>query len=167
MRGGFLMRALWLAFLVWLLAPAPAHALLCTPLLGCTCTVTAASVDFEAIAPLAGVGDAAGEVSVSCTGVIDIAPSIEVRLGSGQWGGIAQRRMRGPGGALLDYNLYSNTQRTIIWGEGGAAPSVMVSGGFLNLGAWSATRAIYARVSPQPTTRAGAYADTVTVRIVW
>lgn len=145
-----------------------AEALLCTPFLGCNCTVTASDIDFGAIAPWSGAQDAVGQVSVACTGVADIAPSVQTQLGNGQWGTFAARKMRNGSGDLLNYNIYSNSLRTTVWGDGtGGSASATISGGLLSLGNWSASRTMFARVTPTSATKPGAYADTVVVRIIW
>jgi spore coat protein U-like protein len=145
-----------------------AAALLCTPILGCTCTVTASDIEFGAFAPNTGTQDATGQIAVDCTGVIDVAPSVQTRLGTGQWGTFAARKMRSGGGDLLDYNIYTTSQHNVVWGDGsGGSAVVNVSGGLLSLGRWTATRTMFARAAPAPATKPGAYADTVVVRIVW
>lgn len=162
-------RALYtIALFFGLGASAPAHALLCTPLLGCSCTVTASDIDFGALTPQAGAQDAVGEISVDCTGVIDLAPSVLTRLDDGQWGTFAPRKMRSGGGDLLDYNIYTTSQHNVVWGNGtGGSSTVTISGGLLSLGHWTASRTMFARVVPLATTEPGAYADTVVVRIEW
>jgi spore coat protein U-like protein len=145
-----------------------ASALLCTPFLGCTCTVTASDIDFDDFTPFAGTQDAEGQIDVHCDNVIDVAPSVVVRVQQGQWGTIASRKMRASGGYLLDYNLYTTAQRNVIWGDGtGGSSTASVSGGLITLGNWSAHRTIFGRASPTSTTRPGDYADRVVVRIDW
>jgi len=145
-----------------------AEALLCVPILGCSCNVTASDVDFGSFDPLSGAHDALGEIEVDCTGVVDVAPTISARLSAGQWGPISARKMRSGAGDLLDYNLYTNAARTIVWGDGtGGSSTVTISGGLLAVQHWTVSRDIYARAAPALSTKPGAYSDTVLVRIVW
>lgn len=105
---------------------------------------------------------------VDCTGVIDVAPAISVRLNAGQNGTIAARRMRSAGGDLLGYNLYTNDSHSVVWGDGtSGSTAVNVSGGLLHLGHWQVTRTVHGLAAPLVTTRPGSYSDQVVVRIDW
>jgi spore coat protein U-like protein len=156
-----------LAFALGLGAPS-AEALLCLPLLACSCTVSASDLDFGAFDPLSGSQDAVGEIDVDCTGVIDIAPSVLVRLDRGQWGTMAARNLRNGNGDLLDYNIYTTSQHSSVWGDGGGgSSSVVISGGLIVSQHWSVSRDMYGLATPSPATKPGAYSDTVVVRITW
>lgn len=163
------MRALFaaIALFVWIGVATKADALLCTPILGCTCNVTATDLDFDAFNPLSGAQDAVAEVSVDCTGVIDVAPSVVTTLTAGTHGTISARRMRAGVGEYLDYNIYTTDQRTTVWGNGTTGSSVSISGGLLSLGHWQAQRDMFGRAVPLTSTKVGHYEDTVVVRIVW
>lgn len=149
----------------WLAAP-PANALICS-LGGCSCNVTATPIHFDNLNPLNGAQPAEGEVTVDCTGVAELAPTMVVRLESGLYGTISARKMRSAAGDLLDYNLYTTSQGGLIWGNGTTGSTVAVSGGLLAIGHWSVNRAVYAVVSPTIATKPGTYTDTVTIRIDW
>lgn len=149
--------------------PQRAEALLCNPILGCTCSVTASDIDFADFTPFAGAQDAVGEIEVDCTGVIDVAPTILTQLDDGVWGTFATRKMRSAvGNYELNYNLYTTNQHNIIAGDGtNGTAAIWISGGLITLGRWRRTRSIYARTTPTTATRPGEYSDTVVVRIVW
>ncbi|MFN3465407.1 MAG: spore coat protein U domain-containing protein [Terricaulis sp.] len=149
------------------LAATPADALVCG-IFGCSCSVSATTLDFEQINPLGGAQTAEGEVSVDCTGLAELFPSILVRMEAGQYGTIAARRMRSASGQYLDYNIYTTNQYVTVWGNGttGGQP-VNVSGGLLALGHWTVSRAFHGVVSPTTATQPGVYTDTVVVRIDW
>lgn len=162
------MRALLLSLTFLAALTGRADAILCTPILGCDCTVTASDISFGSFTPSSGTQDAVGEIEIECSGVIDVAPSVLTQLDDGQWGSFATRKMRLSAGEFLDYNIYTTTQRTTVWGDGtGGSSTVMVSGGLVTLGNWSVTRDMFARASPTSTVKPGAYTDTVVVRIVW
>lgn len=160
-----------LAFFVAALAlanAAPANALLCTPLVGCSCNVSVSGVAFGDIQPLSGApATATGDIGVQCTNVIDVAPIVYAEIGPSQNGPIANRRMRETGGGLLAYNLYHAPNYATIVGQGGANPRLTISGGLLNIGGWNATAHVYAMAPSAPSALPGAYTDTVTVRIEW
>ncbi|MET0182193.1 MAG: spore coat protein U domain-containing protein [Caulobacterales bacterium] len=162
------MKRVLLSLLTMIACAAPADALLCTPILGCDCTVTASDLDFDAFTPFAGAQNAEGEIQVNCTGVVDVAPSISVRINKGVWGTIPARKMHAASGDLLSYNIYTTSARNVIWGDGtGGSAIVNVSGGLLTLGSWSVSRIVYGRVTPTNVTQPGDYSDQVVVRIDW
>lgn len=146
----------------------PAQALLCVPLLGCSCSVTAHDIDFGGFAPSAGEQRAEGLVEIDCTGLIELAPSIRVELSPGMWGPFAQRKLRSAGGDLLDYNIYAGEHSGVIWGDGApGAPPVWVSGPLVVAGRWQVARPVHARAMPTPNAKPGLYEDVINVRIVW
>ena len=161
--------AMLVGAMAWAALAAPAHALLCTPFLGCTCTVTPSDVDFGPIQPLLGqAATATGDIDVQCTGVIDIAPAVSAKIGPSLHGPIANRGMQSQSGVLMPYNLYSSTLYTTILGEGaGGFPRLTISGGLLALGGWTATAHIYGRAPAAPLATPGDYQDTITVTIEW
>lgn len=169
MRGGLVrVHIALLAFAALTLSAPRADALLCVAIVGCSCNVVASDVDFGDVNPLVGTDSAIGTISVDCTGVADVAPSVSTRITAGQWGTFATRKMRSSAGDLLNYNLYTTSQATNIWGDGtGGTSTVSINGGLLSLGHWSASRDVHAVVSPATTTKPGSYSDQVVVRIVW
>lgn len=148
------------------MAAPPADALICT-LGGCSCNVTATPIHFDNLNPLDVAQSAQGEVTVDCTGIAELFPTMLVRLQSGLYGTISARKMRSPAGDLLDYNLYTTSQGGVVWGNGTIGSTVTVSGGLLAIGHWSVNRTVYAVVSPTIATKPGTYTDTVTIRIDW
>ena len=144
----------------------PASALICS-IFGCSCSVAATTLDFHDINPLNGAQAAEGEITVDCTGLAELFPNMPVSLQSGIHGAIGTRKMRSAAGDLLDYNLYTTTQYNTIWGNGTTGLAAPVSGGFLAIGHWTATRRVYGVVTPTNSTKPGSYTDTVVLRIDW
>lgn len=161
-------RLIALAFVFFAGGAAPAHALLCTAIIGCTCNVVASDIAFTNLNPLAGQQGASGMINVDCTNVIDVAPAVIVRIDDGTWGTMTTRKMRNAAGETLDYNIYTTNQYGVIWGDlTGGASNITISGGLLSIGHWTASREMFARASPLRTTKPGDYSDTVVVRIIW
>ncbi|MBL8550609.1 MAG: spore coat protein U domain-containing protein [Hyphomonadaceae bacterium] len=158
-----------LAFVAVLAAPSQAEALLCTPILGCSCSVSATDMAMTPVQPLAGIaGTGVSDIAVDCTHVIDVLPSLVVKFGAGLNGAIADRRMKNAAGDLLAYNIYTSTAYTTILGDGtGGFAGLTLSGGLLSLGHWTATGAAYGRAPAVPSAKPGDYTDTITVRIDW
>lgn len=155
-----------LATLLLLTIPGNANALLCSPLLGCSCTVSSTPVAFGNISPMGGIATGTGQMTVDCTGVVDIAPLISVKLNRGLYGTYAARQMKSAAGDTLDYNLY-DSGGTVLGDGTGATNALLVSGGLLTLGHWSVSTNYSAKATPLVTTKPGAYSDTVTIRIDW
>lgn len=149
--------------------PAPAQALLCSALTGCSCDVDVTPMAFGDIDPvLATIAASTSDVTVTCSGVADALPVVFARVGQGAWGTTADRQMKSAAGDRLHYNLYDSALYSTILGDGtGGFPLLAISGGLLSLGGWSTTAHIYGRVPAAATARPGAYTDTVTVRIDW
>lgn len=149
--------------------PRDANALLCQAILGCSCTVDATNIAFGTVQPLSGgTATAPGDVSIDCTGVLDVSPSILVKYGAGTYGTTGDRQMQNAAGDRLHYNLYPNSVSSSILGDNtGGFSALTVTGGLLNLLHWTITTHVEARAPMVSTQRAGAYSDTVTVRIDW
>ncbi len=117
------------------------------------CSVQSAGVAFGAYdtldpSPLDGIGS----VHVDC----DSDTSLTVDLGSGT-GSFDQRRMSG-GAASLDYNLYTEGTRSIVWGDGINGSDVSASGSSIDL-------PIYGRIPARQNVPVGTYSDTVIITV--
>jgi spore coat protein U-like protein len=99
--------------------------------------------------------DAAGTISFSCL------PSIiaVVTLSRGSASTFAPREMR-QGAEVLQYNLYQDASRTVIWGDGTGGTS-----SYTALFLLSDSRPIYGRIFPRQSAAAGSYSDTVVITI--
>ena len=130
------------------------------------CNVTATSVSFGsydvfAAAPL----DSTGSVTVSCDYVV--ARNVTVSIGASPTsGGFNPRRMNPPTGSdRLDYNLFTTSSRSTIWGDGTAGTStVLLSSVRRNQ---PRVTTIYGRVPAGQDIQVGSYTDTVTVTIFY
>lgn len=140
---------------------APAQALLET------CTVTALPVVFGSYSPLtASPTDSTGNINVTCTAVLSIAANYTISLSTGLAGSYAPRTM-GFGSARLPYNLYTSAARSSIWGDGASGTSTLSDGYTLGLLLVSRNYTVYGRIPANQNVVAGAYADTITVTVVY
>lgn len=135
----------WIMLLLCAAGPAAAQ----------SCTVTVSPVVFGNYSPLAAAPlDTTGRVIVDCS---DTAGYV-VALNAGANGGSFNNRHLANGGSRLFYQLYSDSARTRIWGNGtGGSTTVQAPA--------SATLTVYARVPARQNVAVGAYADTVLVTI--
>jgi spore coat protein U-like protein len=144
--------------------PATATVLRCLALLasGCAlpawadCTVSTSGVVFGAYDTLSPLAlDGAGTISVSCN---PAAPySIALSPGGGSY---ALRRMVS-GSDQLEYNLFTDSTRTMVWGDGSGGTTA-VSGN-----ADSASHTVYGRIPGGQNVRAGSYSDSLVVTLTF
>ena len=130
---------------------------------GQSCSVKATQVNFGNYDSLkASPLDATGEVTVTC----DSGVSYTIKLDQGQnsGGSFQPRKMQSSvGGNTLSYNLYRDSSRNEVWGDGTSNTFVRLTVG---TGA-NQSFTIYARIPPRQKIRAGPFNDTVTVTIEW
>jgi len=129
---------------------------------GCTIGVTPinfGTYDTFSSTPL----DTAGTITVNCTGDVNKA---DVTLGvSSTSGGFNPRRMRSGGNDLLDYNIYTNVTRTVIFGDGTGGTSDVRVNRKGKPEPWSEIVSMYARIPPGQDVAAGTYSDALTATV--
>ncbi len=99
-------------------------------------------------------------IGVQCT----TGQTYDVGLGIGTGAGAttASRKMTGPAAAVVNYTLYRDPARTLLWGT--TIPTDTVSG----TGNGSVQNIpVYGRVPPQTTPAAGLYTDTVQITVTY
>lgn len=127
------------------------------------CSVSTTAVSFGSVNVLSGTNvDATGGISVTCTSGTAWAAS--ANEGGGTGATINDRKMTS-GSNLLSYDLYTDSARTTIWGDGTTGNGSTITG----TGSGSAQAStIYARVpSGQSSVPAGSYSDSVTVTVTY
>ncbi|KAB1082377.1 spore coat U domain-containing protein [Neorhizobium galegae] len=125
------------------------------------CVINSASnIDFGANGVINTNVDATGTIIVQCTS--GTAYNIGLNAGTGTGATVAQRRMTGPGAAVINYSLFRDSGHLTLWGNTIGTDTQTGSG---NGAAQSLT--VYGRVAPQTTPAPGSYADTVTVTLTY
>ena len=130
------------------------------------CSVSSLGTAFGTYDTLSGSNkDVVGSISVTCTGSIGEAVSYTIALSPGN-GNFVARNMQA-GSAQLQYNLYSDGARQIIWGDGTGGTSVMSDN--YSLPAATSTRdyMVYGDIPIQTGPPAGAYLDTVVITLMY
>ena len=137
-----------------------------------TCSVSAPNVSFGSYDVFAGSQiTSTTTISVTCTltgggGNTDV--SYAVALSPGLSNTFVQRTMKS-GANALGYNLYSNSTRTTVWGDGtGAAPTV--SGSMTlknNAPTHTDSPTVYGSVPALQDVGVGAYSDNVTITVTY
>jgi spore coat protein U-like protein len=125
------------------------------------CTVNTTAVNFGGYNVFtAAPDDATGRVRLRCTGTRP--PSITVHLDKGGAPSFTPRQMR-QGTEVLDYNLYQDSTRTTIWGDGtGGTQAFIQANPPLNV---NIDVTVYGRIPPGQDVSSGSYLTTVTATI--
>ncbi len=150
-----------------LCAPRDAHAS-CIGL-NCSCSASAGALDFGAYNPWdANDVKLTTDIAVTCSAlVVGLTVSYDIKLDSGLHGTLMDRKMS-RGGETLSYNLYTDQDHTIVWGDGVTGGTQLVSDAYL-LALLSVTRhyTVYGKLPKAQNVGVGNYSDTITVTVVF
>lgn len=130
---------------------------------GLGCSVTVVGVNFGVYAPnLNAPGDSTGNIDSRCD--VGIAYAIHLDSGGNPLGDFVPRNLRQTvGTGILRYNLYRNSARTQVWGDGTSITRIQQGMGTGQTTRWI----IYGRIPGRQNVPAGVYADTVRVTVLW
>lgn len=150
-------RTIWIGamLLAW---PGATHA---------ACTLSSTGVAFGVYNPVSTTAkDATGTVTLTCTADSGSA-SYDVKLSPGGGGASYAARRMASGANFLPYQLFRNSARTQIWGDGTA--STFVNSGNSQLPRRGGTRVmqVYGRIASQLTVNPGAYTDVVIATVTY
>ena len=127
------------------------------------CSVTATNMSFGgSVGVLSSAVPATSTITATCT----YGDSYTLALNKGTTSGASfttSRLMAGSGSATVQYQLYTNSSYSTVWGDGTSGTST--SGGTGNGTAQNYT--VYGQVPPQPTPAPNTYSDTITVTITY
>lgn len=149
----------------FVLAPGSAHAA-CAPLSLCSCTASATALNFGNYDPLSGADDdSTGVVDVRCTLAVALSGSFTVNLSTGGSGSYTARRLQNGSSHLL-YNIYTDSTRSQVWGNG-TGGSAQVSRSFAGLLLVDRSLTVYGRIAAGQNVPAGSYGDTILVTVTY
>ncbi|NOJ82976.1 spore coat protein U domain-containing protein [Myxococcus xanthus] len=106
--------------------------------------------------------DSAGSITYRCEG--QLTP-ITIDFSAGSSGNPLARSMAGPGAHRLEYNLYVDATRLIVWGNGTSGTGRY--GPVVPLFGVDVTVPIYGRIPAGQAIPVGAYADTVVMTVTF
>ena len=133
-----------------------------------SCTVSATPISFPAYNAVSGLASDAGSVvTTTCTGLVYIGVTYEVRLDAGQSGNILGRRMRhSTASSELGYQIYLNAAHTTVWGDGVQGSSFT---GTMLLGVLTRieTRTVYGRIPASQQVTSGTYSDAPVMTVIY
>ena len=146
--------------------PLPASALCAL----CSCSVSATPVVFGTYDPISSSPtDSDGSVLFTCGGLVGGVVTYEVTLNKGMNSTTFSPRRMSSGVNLLDYDLYTSSAHSSVWGDGtGGSQKISSSVTILVLGGTTRTLVVYGRIpGSQTTVRAGTYSDAVLVTVTY
>lgn len=162
MQGGYVMKSLvsW-TLVVWL------SLVCCLPVYAANCKITATALAFGTFsAPNPADVDSTANLTVSCKGPprgASPTTPFTVSLSQGTGGSFNPRTMT-TGIYTLNYNLYTDATRLIIWGDG-TPGTILVAGNAQNNTNLILT--VYGRIPANQNLFAGIYNDTITVTVTY
>jgi spore coat protein U-like protein len=129
--------------------------------LGAACSITASDINFGTVGGLATTLDATGTLLAACS--LNTPYTIAMNGGS-TTASIAARKLSlgGAGAGVISYQLYRDSTRTLVWGNG--------TTGTMHAGTGSGVTQsipVYARIPSQATPAPGTYEDTITVTLTY
>ncbi|MGK9237262.1 spore coat U domain-containing protein [Inquilinus limosus] len=140
----------------------PAFGFQVTAQVNAKCLVGGANIlDFGSRGLLNGNADSSTTIDMRCTPGTPY--TIALGAGTGPGATITNRRMR-RGAETIAYQLYTNSARTNVWGDGSTGSVV---GGTGTGNPPSPPHTVYGRVPPQSTPPAGTYTDTVVITVTY
>jgi spore coat protein U-like protein len=125
-----------------------------------SCVINSTStMDFGTAGVLTTNVDSTSTLAVQCTNTTPYDIGLDVGLGTGAT--VAVRKMTS-GSATVNYSLYKDSARTVLWGNTIGTDTQHATG---NGGSQSYT--VYGRVPAQTTPAAAGYTDTITVTVTY
>jgi spore coat protein U-like protein len=123
-----------------------------------TCLVSATAMAFGNYT--AAVANSSSTVSVTCSNTTPYNLGLSAGLATGAT--VSARKMTGPGSALLGYSLFSDSARTVNWGQTVGTDTVTGTG---NGTAQALT--VYGDVPAGQYLAPGSYSDTITATVTY
>lgn len=156
----------WLAAGLLALLTQNAFALCLAPL--CTCGVTATPLSFAPFNPLLGtLQRSSSTVRLNCNSTVGLLVPYTVALSTGS-GSYTSRRMTS-GARTLNYNLYTDSAYSTVWGDGTSGSAVLSGNVTLAaLASFSLPFTLYGQIDAgQNTLVPGVYTDNLTVTLTY
>jgi len=130
-----------------------------TATINANCLVTATNLNFGSTSSLVSNVDATSTVTVQCTNSTPY--TVALNAGTGTGATITVRKMTS-GANTINYSLYTDSARSVLWGNGttGVTQSGTGSGNQL-------AYTVFGRIPPQSSPIPGSYSDTITVTVTY
>lgn len=129
----------------------------------CSVSTTPVAFRYDVFAP--SPSDSTGSITVSCSNPAQKPIPVTISISSGKSGTFNPRQMTAAIGTdRLNYYLFTDPSRTIIWGDGTGGSSTVTS--VVTRDA-TLVATVYGRMLPLQNVRAGNYNDALVVTVLW
>lgn len=108
--------------------------------------------------------DATTNMTVSCDGIAGQVITYTITINSGNSGLFTQRKLTN-GANSIDYNIYLDPARTLIWGDGNAGTSILTDSYISITGMNSRNYPVYGRITGNQVIPSGNYSDSLVVTL--
>ncbi|MBC7700636.1 spore coat U domain-containing protein [Aquabacterium sp.] len=134
-----------------------------------SCTLGTSNVAFGAYNPTSGTAnDASGAALVTCTTGTTYTIALDAGVSAGGASVFSNRRMRiGATTSYLGYQLYLDSGRVTVWGDGLNSSSINPTSGTSTGNGSQQSYTVYGRITAGNYVTAGSYTDTVTVTLTY
>jgi len=130
-----------------------------------TCVVSTTTVAFGVYNPASASNtDSTGAVSVQCTSTTTYTVALDAGSNPGTAGNVNTRQMLAGASNLLPYQLYLDSARSTVWGNGTSGSLNPTSGTFTGNGS-AQSYTVYGRITPGQYVAPGSYVDTVVATV--
>lgn len=126
-----------------------------------TCqNLTASNISFGTYNPLSSSNtDVTGSIAITCTN----NTSYSIALSAGNSGSFSARQLNDGGSNNLNYNLYTSSGYSTVWGDGTGSSSTVNQTGTGS----SDSTTVYARLPGSQSIPNGSYSDTINVTVTY
>lgn len=144
-----------------LVLPGPAQAQLFS------CEISASGVSFGTYDPLsASDTQVTGTVTVSCAEIASLLVSYDIELTTGGSGTYFSREMAA-GSHTLEYQLYTDSARTTVWGDGSGSTGVVHDSYLVYVTTHTEDYPVYGTIPAGQMVAPGSYADSITATVIY
>ncbi len=128
------------------------------------CSASSSGVAFGSYSTLTqSDSDTAGNITISCSSAAATTVGYTLQLGTGSSGSYAARTLTGAQYALA-YQLYTDSTRTVVWGDGITSGTGTVSDSYSLAGTTiNKSYTVYGRVPARQSVIAGSYTDVIQI----
>jgi spore coat protein U-like protein len=123
------------------------------------CNVSAATLNFGSTINLTATVDQSSTIQAQCTNSTPY--NIGLNAGTGAGATVAARKMTS-GGSMINYSLYRDAARSLVWGTTIGTNTISATGN-----GSSQNHTVYGRVPVQTTPDPGTYSDTINVTVTY
>jgi spore coat protein U-like protein len=136
----------------------------------CSCSVSSTPIAFGSYNPMSSSSrDSDGSVLFTCGGLVGGLVSYDVALGKGLNSTTFSPRRMASGANRLDYDLYTSSAYSSIWGDGtGGSQKVSGTVTILLVGGTTRELIVYGRIpGSQTAVKAGSYSDALLITVTY